>query len=100
MYLDKIAVPGEVSSVVACNMTRSLGRCYKKFLARCTSQWGEVESVATPEGLPWTDSVHSCILYQLATLDNKDIICYKEKTLAKYSLPSVWLAGLGGDGSI
>ena len=42
--------------------------------------------------------MHSCILYQLVTLDNKDIICYKEETLAKYSLPSDWLAGLGWGG--
>ena len=44
----------------------------------------------------------SSILYQLlatrATLDNKDIICYKEKRLVRYSLPSEWLAGLGWGG--
>ena len=38
------------------------------------------------------------ILYQLATLDNKDIICYKEGTLVKYSMPAEWLAGLGWGG--
>ena len=89
---------GVDSSVVASNMTRSLGRCYRTFLTRCTSQWGVVESVPPPEVLPWTDIVHSCILYQLATLDNKDIICYKEETLANYSMPAEWLAGLGWGG--
>lgn len=98
VYLDKIAVSGVDSSVVASNMTRSLGRCYRTFLSRCTSQWGGVESVPPPEVLPWTDIVHSCILYQLSTLDNKDIICYKEDTLARYSLPSEWMAGLGWGG--
>ena len=93
--MDEIAVPDVDSSVVASYMTRSLGRCYMTFLARCTSQWGGVESVPPTEVLPWTDIVHSCILYQLATLDNKDIICYKEETLAKSSLPAECLAGLG-----
>ena len=32
---------------------------------------------------------------QVEALDNKDIICYKEESLAKYSLPFEWLAGLG-----
>ena len=36
---------------------------------------------------------------QVEALDNKDIICYKEESLAKYSLPFESLAGLewGGE---
>ena len=82
-------------------MTRSLGRCYRTLLARCTKQW-EVRSLSLHLRCCYGLTLcTSCILYQLATratLDNKDIICYKEETLAKYSLPSDWLAGLGWGG--
>eukprot|EP00092_Neocalanus_flemingeri_P027091 GFUD01029377.1.p1 GENE.GFUD01029377.1~~GFUD01029377.1.p1 ORF type:complete len:2023 (+),score=566.09 GFUD01029377.1:57-6125(+) len=98
VYLDKIAVPGVDSSVVASNMTRSLARCYRTFLSRCSSQWGGVESVPPPEVLPWTDLVHSCIQYKLATVDSLESICYKDDALAAFSLPAEWLAGLGWGG--
>ena len=57
-------------------------RCYRTFLARCVSQWGGVESVPPPDVLPLTCIVHICIICQLATMDNKDDICYKVGILA------------------
>ena len=78
-------------------MTRSLGRCYRTLLSRCTKQW-EVRSLSLHLRCCYGLTLcTSCILYQLATratLDNKDIICYKEKRLVRYSLPSEWLAGI------
>lgn len=98
VYLDKISEPEVDSSVVVSSITRTLGRCYRTFISRCSSQFGGLESVPPPEVLPWTDIVHSCIMYQLSTLDTMNIICYKESSLATYTVPAEWRAGLGWGG--
>jgi len=98
VYLDNILVPEVDSSIVVSSINRSMGRCYRNFLSRCTSQWGGLESVPPPEVLPWTDIVHSCIMYQMSTLDNKSNICYKDRSLSRYTLSDEWRAGLGWGG--